>query len=216
MTSLKEFLEFDESGTKYELPSLPYGYDGLEPHIDEETMREHHLKHHQGYVNKLNTELEDTPFIGKPIKEILEKIESFSDGVRNNGGGHFNHSLFWNLLTPNKNEPTGKLKIELITKFGTIDDFISQFKEAGLKRFGSGWVWLVINQDDNLQITTTKNQDNPLMYGHTPIIGCDVWEHAYYLKHKSNRGGWLDSFFEVLDWEQANTNYVQALHENKQ
>lgn len=216
MTSLKEFLQIEEDGTKYELPSLPYDYSDLEPHIDEETMKEHHLKHHQGYVNKLNGELEGTPHIGKPIQDILKNIESFSQGVRNNGGGHYNHSLFWNLLTPNKNEPVGKLKVQLISKFDTIDDFESQFKEAGLKRFGSGWVWLVVDENGKLKITTTQNQDNPLMFGDTPIIGCDVWEHAYYLKHKSNRGGWLDTFFEVLDWEQANTNYVQALHENKQ
>jgi len=215
MKSLKEFLEM-EDGNQFELPQLPYEYNDLEPVIDEETMIEHHTKHHQGYVNKLNGELEGTPNLGKPIQEILKNIESFSQGVRNNGGGHYNHSLFWNLLTPNKTEPTGKLKIKLITKFGGIDDFINQFKEAGLKRFGSGWVWLVVDENGNLQITTTKNQDNPLMFGQTPIIGCDVWEHAYYLKHKSNRGGWLESFFQVLDWEQANTNYVQALHENKQ
>lgn len=215
MKSLKEFLEM-EDGNQFELPQLPYEYNDLEPVIDEETMIEHHTKHHQGYVNKLNGELEGTPNLGKPIQEILKNIESFSQGVRNNGGGHYNHTLFWNLLTPNKNEPTGKLKIQLITKFGTIDDFINKFKEAGLKRFGSGWVWLVVDENGKLKITTTVNQDNPLMFGDTPIIGCDVWEHAYYLKHKSNRAGWLDSFFEVLDWEQANTNYVQALHENKQ
>jgi len=215
MKSLKEFLEMEDGG-QFELPQLPYEYNDLEPVIDEATMIEHHTKHHQGYVNKLNGELEGTPYIGKPIQEILKNIESFSQGVRNNGGGHYNHTLFWNLLTPNKNEPTGKLKIKLITEFGGIDDFINQFKEAGLKRFGSGWVWLVVNEEGELEITTTVNQDNPLMFGHYPIIGCDVWEHAYYLKHKSNRGGWLESFFQVLDWEQANTNYVQALHENKQ
>jgi Fe-Mn family superoxide dismutase len=215
MKSLKEFLEM-EDGSQFELPQLPYEYNDLEPVIDEQTMIEHHTKHHRGYVNKLNGELEGTPYMGKPIQEILKNIESFSDGVRNNGGGHYNHTLFWNLLTPNKTEPTGKLKIQLITKFGTIDDFINQFKEAGLKRFGSGWVWLVVDENGKLKITTTVNQDNPLMFGDTPIIGCDVWEHAYYLKHKSNRGGWLESFFQVLDWEQANTNYVQALHENKQ
>lgn len=215
MRSLKEFLEMETDVVKYELPRLPYEYDALEPHIDEETMREHHLKHHQGYVNKLNGELEDTPYMGKPIVEILKNIESFSQGVRNNGGGHYNHSLFWKLLSPNKTEPTGKLKVELITKFGTIEDFESEFIDAGLKRFGSGWVWLVVNEDGNLKITTTQNQDNPLMFGDTPVIGCDVWEHAYYLKHKSNRENWLQTFFEVLDWERANENFIHSLHENK-
>jgi Fe-Mn family superoxide dismutase len=212
MKSLKEFLEIDENGSKYELPQLPYEYNALEPHIDEATMIEHHTKHHQGYVNKLNAELQDTPHMGEPIEDILKNIDSFNSGVRNNGGGHYNHSMFWKLLTPNKTEPSGKLKVELITKFGTIEDFIQQFKDAGLKRFGSGWVWLVIDDNDNLQITSTQNQDNPLMFGHTPIIGCDVWEHAYYLKHKSNRQAWLDTFFEVLDWEEANKVFIEASH----
>lgn len=216
MRSLKEFLEMETDNIKYQLPSLPYDYSALEPHIDEETMREHHLKHHQGYVNKLNGELEDTPYLGKPIQDILKNIEAFSQGVRNNGGGHYNHSLFWNLLSPTKTEPTGKLKVELITKFGTIDDFTSEFIDAGLKRFGSGWVWLVVDENGNLKITTTVNQDNPLMFGDTPIIGCDVWEHAYYLKHKSNREGWLETFFEVLDWDRANENFIHSLHENKE
>ena len=216
MRSLKEFLEMESDTVKYQLPSLPYDYSALEPHIDEETMREHHLKHHQGYVNKLNGELEDTPYLGKPIEDILKNIDAFSQGVRNNGGGHYNHSLFWNLLSPTKTEPTGKLKVELITKFGTIDDFISEFIDAGLKRFGSGWVWLVVDEDGNLKITTTINQDNPLMFGDIPIIGCDVWEHAYYLKHKSNREEWLNTFFEVLDWDRANENFIHSLHENKE
>ena len=215
MRSLKEFLEMETDVVKYELPQLPYEYNALEPQIDEETMREHHLKHHQGYVNKLNGELEDSPYMGTPIEEILKNIESFSQGVRNNGGGHYNHSLFWKLLSPTKTEPSGKLKVELITKFGTIEDFESEFIDAGLKRFGSGWVWLVIDEDSNLKITTTQNQDNPIMFGDTPIIGCDVWEHAYYLKHKSNRESWLETFFEVLDWDRANEVFVQSLHENK-
>jgi len=216
MRSLKEFLEIENDVVKYELPQLQYDYSALEPHIDEETMREHHLKHHQGYVNKLNAELEDTPHMGKPIEEILKSIDSFSQGVRNNGGGHLNHSLFWKLLTPNPSEPSGKLRMSLIDTFETIDDFVDKFINAGTTRFGSGWVWLVLNEDAKLQITTTQNQDNPLMFGHTPIIGCDIWEHAYYLKHKSNRLGWLETFFEVLDWDRANEVYIQSLHENKQ
>jgi Fe-Mn family superoxide dismutase len=215
MRSLKEFLEMENDVVKYELPQLPYDYNSLEPYIDEATMIEHHTKHHQGYVNKLNAELEDSPYMGTPIDEILKNIDSFSQGVRNNGGGHYNHSLFWKLLSPNKTEPTGKLRMSLIEKFETIDDFVQSFIDAGLKRFGSGWVWLVVNEDGELEITTTQNQDNPIMFGHSPIIGCDVWEHAYYLKHKSNREAWLETFFEVLDWDRANDVYVQSLHENK-
>lgn len=209
---LSELFEIEDNMRVYELPQLPYSYDALEPHIDERTMVEHHTKHQKGYVDKLNAELEDYPQLRKPLEEILENISSYNDVVRNNAGGVWNHTFFWNLLSPQKTLPTGRLKLDILSKWGNIEDFITEFIEVGKKRFGSGWVWLVYNQKTNgLEIISTPNQDNPLMMtGLKPIIGCDVWEHAYYLKHKSNRENWLKTFFDVIDWQQADSNYSKV------
>jgi Fe-Mn family superoxide dismutase len=206
---LSELFEIEDTARVYELPQLPYSYDALEPHIDAETMMEHHQKHQKGYVDKLNSELEDYPHLRKPLEDILKNINSYNTNVRNNAGGVYNHTFFWNLLSPQKTLPTGKLKMNILSQWGSIDDFIAEFIEVGKKRFGSGWVWLVWNEvEEGLEIISTPNQDNPLMFdGMIPIIGCDLWEHAYYLKHKSNREGWLSTFFEVINWDYASSLY---------
>lgn len=210
---LTELLEMEEFSRVYELPELPYPYDALEPHIDTETMREHHLKHQAKYVENLNKELDEYPQLRKPLEEIFENIEAYNTAVRNNGGGTWNHTFFWNLLSPTTQTPSGKLKMDILSQWGNIEDFMAEFKDVGLKRFGSGWVWLVYNTNSNeLEIISTPNQDNPLMMnGLVPIIGCDLWEHAYYLKHKSNRGNWIDTFFKIMNWENAGENYTENL-----
>jgi len=210
---LTELLEMEDHGRVYELPELPYEYNALEPHIDEETMIEHHSKHQAKYVENLNKELEDLPQMRKPLEEIFQTIQSYNTAVRNNGGGVWNHTFFWNLLSPTQTQPSGKLKMDILSQWGTMEDFQAEFKDAGLKRFGSGWVWLVFDTDTSkLEIVTTPNQDNPLMMeGLIPIIGCDLWEHAYYLKHKSNRGNWIDTFFKILNWDFAGNTYTKNL-----
>jgi Fe-Mn family superoxide dismutase len=210
---LTELLEMEDHGRVYELPELPYEYNALEPHIDEETMIEHHSKHQAKYVENLNKELEDLPQMRKPLEEIFQNIQSYNTAVRNNGGGVWNHTFFWNLLSPTQTQPSGKLKMDILSQWGTMEDFQAEFKDAGLKRFGSGWVWLVFDTDKSkLEILTTPNQDNPLMMeGLIPIIGCDLWEHAYYLKHKSNRGKWIDTFFKILNWDFAGSTYTKNL-----
>lgn len=210
MISFKDLVEIHNERPIIMLPTLPYRYDSFEPHIDAETMEEHYTKHHRKYVDTLNSLTDGTPAYGLTLEEILGDVRSYSTEIRNNAGGVWNHNFFWPLLSPNQTKAEGKLELDIVRKWGTIDTFFEKFKEAGLKRFGSGWVWLVKDSSGELSIVTTPNQDNPLMVPNNkyqPIIGCDVWEHAYYLKHKSNRGGWLDVFFEVLNWEQANKNY---------
>lgn len=210
---LTELLEIESGGEMYSLPELPYSYDALEPHIDEETMIEHHSKHQAKYVENLNKELADLPQMRKPLEEIFKDIQSYNTAVRNNAGGVWNHTFFWNLLSPNQTAPSSELKMDILRKWDTMEDFQTEFKDMGLKRFGSGWVWLVYNEKvGGLEIISTPNQDNPLMMdGMLPIIGCDLWEHAYYLKHKSNRGNWIDTFFEILNWDFANKWYNKVV-----
>lgn len=210
---LTELLEIESGGEMYSLPELPYSYDALEPHIDKETMIEHHSKHQAKYVENLNKELADLPQMRKPLEEIFKDIQSYNTAVRNNAGGVWNHTFFWNLLSPNPTTPSSELKMDILRRWDTMEDFQTEFKDAGLKRFGSGWVWLVYNEKvGGLEIISTPNQDNPLMMdGMLPIIGCDLWEHAYYLKHKSNRGNWIDTFFEILNWDFANKWYNKVV-----
>ena len=210
MMSFRDLVEMDGKTSVQHLVPLPYEYDALEPIIDEETMREHHTKHLKKYVETYNSLIDDTPASQRSLEEVLGDIRSYGSGIRNNGGGIWNHNFFFSLLTPNKTTPNGKLDLAISKKFGSIESFIEKFREEGLKRFGSGWVWLVKNTNGELSIITTGNQDNPLMFPNNqyiPIIGCDLWEHSYYLKHKSNRGGWIDSFFECLDWDKAEEYY---------
>lgn len=210
MMSFRDLVEIHGKTSVQHLVPLPYEYDALEPIIDEETMREHHTKHLKKYVETYNSLIDDTPASQRNLEEVLGDIRSYESGIRNNGGGIWNHNFFFSLLTPNKTTPNGKLDLAISKKFGGVDSFIEKFREEGLKRFGSGWVWLVKDTKGELSIITTVNQDNPLMFPNNqyiPIIGCDLWEHSYYLKHKSNRGGWIDSFFECLDWDKAEEYY---------
>jgi superoxide dismutase, Fe-Mn family len=191
----------------YSVPDLPYGYDALEPHIDEATMRVHHDKHHQAYVDKANAALEGTEFDGKPVEEVLQNLSSLPSDkqgpFRNNGGGHANHTFFWETMSPDGGgEPTGALADAINAKFGSFEDFKTAFKEAGVGQFGSGWAWLV-KDGDGVDIAKTPNQDTPVSEGKTPIIGIDVWEHAYYLKYQNKRPDYIEAWFNVVDWDKA-------------
>lgn len=199
----------------YILPALPYDYDALEPYFDEETMHLHHDKHHNTYVTNLNAAIEKHPELGeKSIEDLVADLanvpEDISTAVRNNGGGHANHSFFWEILSPNGGgEPTGALKNAIDKEFGSFTAFKEAFKTAATGRFGSGWAWLV-SDHGQLKITSTPNQDSPLSDGQTPIIGLDVWEHAYYLKYKNVRPDYIAAFWHIVNWEQANKNYEAA------
>lgn len=199
----------------FELPPLPYAYNALEPHIDEETMHLHHDKHHQAYVTNLNTALQGHEFANLPVDEVLRRInevpESARTAVRNNGGGHSNHSMFWTIMTPGgSKEPTGALAQAINDAFGSFDQFKAQFNDAGAKRFGSGWAWLTLGQDGKLQVSSTANQDSPLMEGVYPIMGNDVWEHAYYLKYQNRRPEYLAAWWNVVNWDEVAKRYEQA------
>lgn len=202
---------------KHVLPQLPYAYDALEPHIDARTMELHHSKHHQTYVDKLNDAIhkpEGEKFHNMPIEELLANInsipESIRGAVRNHGGGHANHTLFWELMTPNKSdrEFTGKAADAIVKEFGSFEEFKTKFNEAALARFGSGWAWLVRN-GKKLEIYTTANQDSPLMEGKIPLLGLDVWEHGYYLKWQSNRKGYVENWWNVVNWKKVNELFAQ-------
>ncbi|ROZ04248.1 superoxide dismutase [Enterococcus gallinarum] len=199
----------------YTLPDLPYAYDALEPYIDEETMHLHHDKHHNTYVTNLNAAIEKHPELGeKSVEELLADFDSVPEdiktAVRNNCGGHANHSFFWEILAPNAGgEPTGAIKEAIEETFGSFADFKEEFKTAATGRFGSGWAWLVI-KDGKLAITSTANQDSPLMDGQTPVLGLDVWEHAYYLKYKNVRPDYINAFWSVVNWDKVNDFYAKA------
>jgi len=200
----------------FELAPLPYPTNALEPHIDTKTMEIHHGKHHQAYVTNLNKALESAPELAdKKICEILSDLASVPEGirtaVRNNGGGHANHSFFWTLLSPNGGgEPTGKLAEAITAKFGSFDEFKAKLEAAGAGRFGSGWSWLVVS-DGKLEVLSSANQDSPLMKGQTPILGVDVWEHAYYLNYQNRRPDYLKAIWNVIDWNKAGEYYEAAL-----
>jgi len=199
----------------FELPQLPYAYDALEPHIDKETMNIHHTKHHNTYVTNLNNALEgNEELLSKTVEEVISNLdavpESARTAVRNNGGGHANHSLFWQLLSPNGGgEPSGELADALNSKFGSLENFKEEFAKAATTRFGSGWAWLVVNNGE-LELTSTPNQDSPLMEGKTPILGLDVWEHAYYLKYQNRRPEYINSFWNVVNWDEVAKRYSEA------
>ncbi|MCD0487213.1 superoxide dismutase [Pedobacter sp. MC2016-14] len=200
----------------FELPALHYATDALEPHIDKQTMEIHHGKHHQAYVTNLNKALEGKPEATQSIEEIVKNIEKFPAAVRNNGGGHYNHSLFWEVIGPNKGgEPTGALAEAINSAFGSLADFKTKFAEAGATRFGSGWAWLSVGADKKLVVSSTPNQDNPLMsvadVKGTPILGMDVWEHAYYLKYQNRRPDYIAAFWNVVNWDAVAEKYKKAL-----
>ena len=198
----------------FEVPPLPYPYDALEPHIDEQTMRLHHDKHHQAYVDKANAALEGTEWADQPIDAVLGQLDRLPQEkqpvVRNNGGGHYNHSLFWEIMSPNGGgEPGGSLARAIEQTFGSIDALKQQVNEAGVNRFGSGWTWLVASRGA-LEVTSTANQDAPVSEGKTPILGIDVWEHAYYLKYQNRRPDYLAAWWNVVDWEAVQRRYDAA------
>ena len=198
----------------YEVPPLPYDYAALEPHIDEQTMRLHHDKHHQAYVDKANGALEGTEWESKPIEEVIANLDSLPDDkkgvVRNNGGGHLNHSLFWESMSPDGGgEPSGDLASAISDAFGSFDAFKEQFEAAGVGQFGSGWAWLVLD-GGSLKITSTPNQDSPISSGATPLVGNDVWEHAYYLKYQNKRPDYLKAWWNVVNWDKVAERYAAA------
>ena len=199
----------------YSLPQLPYAYDALEPHIDKETMNIHHTKHHNTYVTNLNNALEgNDELLSKTVEELVSNLdavpESARTAVRNNGGGHANHSLFWEVISPNGGgQPTGDLAAAIDSKFGSFENFKEEFSKAATTRFGSGWAWLVVNNGE-LEVTSTPNQDNPLMEGKTPVLGLDVWEHAYYLNYQNRRPEYISAFFNVINWDEVAKRYSAA------
>lgn len=201
----------------YELPPLPYDYNALEPYIDEETMHLHHDKHHQAYVNNLNAALQgQSQFENMSVDDLMRQInsvpESIRTAVRNNGGGHANHSMYWQIMKPNGGgEPTGDLANAINSAFGSFDQFKAAFNDAGAKRFGSGWAWLVIGPDGKLAVTSSANQDSPLMEGQYPVMGNDVWEHAYYLKYQNRRPEYLAAWWNVLNWDEIAKRYAQGM-----
>ena len=200
----------------FKLPDLPYAFDALEPHIDARTMEIHHDKHHAGYTNNLNNAIAGGPLEGKSIEEILADVSNQSAAVRNNGGGYYNHSLFWTILSPNGGgEPTGALA-EAINKYiGTFAEFKDEFSRAAATQFGSGWAWLLVDKAGHLAVTNTPNQDNPLMdvtnVKGTPILGLDVWEHAYYLNYQNRRPDYITAFFNVINWKEVARRYDAAM-----
>ena len=197
----------------FQLPNLSYNHDALEPHIDSKTMPIHHGKHHAGYTNKLNAAIEGTDLEGKSIEEILKNLDMNNSAVRNNGGGYYNHCLFWEIIGPNcGGSPSGKLADAINKDFGSFDEFKSKFSAAAATRFGSGWAWLCVDSDGGLEVCSTANQDNPLMPGEcgkTPILCLDVWEHAYYLNYQNRRPDYIDAFFNVINWEVVAKLYVK-------
>ncbi|MEJ6736687.1 MAG: superoxide dismutase [Flavobacteriales bacterium] len=195
----------------FELPALPYAYDALVPHIDARTMEIHHSKHHNGYTTNLNNAIAGTDLEGKSIEEILTGMDMSNGAVRNNGGGYFNHDLFWKVMSPNGGgNPTGAIAAAIDAKFGSFDAFKDAFAKAAATRFGSGWAWLCKKEDGSVDVCSTANQDNPLMpgmCGGTPVLGLDVWEHAYYLNYQNRRPDYINAFFNVINWEEVNARF---------
>lgn len=199
---------------KHTLPSLPYAYDALEPYIDAMTMEIHHTKHHQGYINKYVAALQGhDALLNKDVEEVLRNLDSVPENIRqaviNNGGGYFNHRLFWTLLSPKKTEPSEGLHAALVRDFGSFDEFKELFAKVAGTRFGSGWAWLLVDRKGHLQVASTANQDAPFGLGE-PILGLDVWEHAYYLKYQNRRPDYINNFWNVVNWEQVSKYYQEA------
>ena len=196
----------------FKLPSLPYAADALEPHIDAKTMEIHHGKHHNGYTTKLNAAIEGTALEGKSVEEILGNLDMSNAAVRNNGGGYYNHCLFWEIMGPDAGEMSSELSAAIESAFGSFDAFKDAFSKAAATQFGSGWAWLCVHNDGKLEVCSTPNQDNPLMKdvscGGTPILGLDVWEHAYYLNYQNRRPDYIEAFFKVVNWSEVSKRYA--------
>jgi len=200
----------------FQLPDLNYGFDSLEPHIDAKTMQIHHGKHHAGYTSKLNAAVEGTDLEGKSIEDLLSNLDLSNSAVRNNGGGYYNHCLFWEIMSPNGGgSPSGDLLSAIEKAFGSFDEFKAEFSKAAATRFGSGWAWLCAHSDGSLEICSTANQDNPIMNGigcgGSPILGLDVWEHAYYLNYQNRRPDYINGFFNVIDWAKVEEKYNSSI-----
>jgi|TARA_X000000950_G_scaffold174098_1_gene211669 Fe-Mn family superoxide dismutase len=200
----------------FQLPDLNYGFDSLEPHIDAKTMQIHHGKHHAGYTSKLNAAVEGTDLEGKSIEDLLSNLDLSNSAVRNNGGGYYNHCLFWEIMSPNGGgSPSGDLLSAIEKAFGSFDEFKAEFSKAAATRFGSGWAWLCAHSDGSLEICSTANQDNPIMNGigcgGSPILGLDVWEHAYYLNYQNRRPDYINGFFNVIDWAKVGEKYNSSI-----
>ena len=200
----------------FQLPDLSYDHNALEPYIDSKTMQIHHGKHHAGYTSKLNAAIEGTDLEGKSIEEILKTLDMSNSAIRNNGGGYYNHCLFWDIMSPNTGGlPTGDLEEAINKSFGSFEEFKSKFSAAAGTRFGSGWAWLCVHSNGDLEVCSTANQDNPLMSGEgcdgAPILGIDVWEHAYYLNYQNRRPDYVNAFFNVINWESVAKKYKEAL-----
>lgn len=200
----------------FQLPDLNYGFDSLEPHIDAKTMQIHHGKHHAGYTSKLNAAVEGTGLEGKSIEDLLSNLDLSNSAVRNNGGGYYNHCLFWEIMSPNGGgSPSGNLLAAIEKAFGSFDEFKAEFSKAAATRFGSGWAWLCAHSDGSLEICSTANQDNPIMNGigcgGSPILGLDVWEHAYYLNYQNRRPDYISGFFNVIDWAKVEEKYNSSI-----
>jgi len=199
----------------FELPKLNYAYDALEPHIDARTMEIHHSKHHNGYTNNLNAAIAGTDLENKSIEAILGNLDMSNMAVRNNGGGFYNHSLFWNVMNPEGKEAlSGELKDAIVAAYGSFEDFKTAFSKAAATQFGSGWAWLCVHKGGKVEVCSTPNQDNPLMPGvscdGTPILGLDVWEHAYYLNYQNRRPDYINAFFNVINWKEVNARFQAA------
>ncbi|WKK66072.1 superoxide dismutase [Lutimonas zeaxanthinifaciens] len=199
----------------FQLPTLPYAYDALEPHIDAMTMEIHHSKHHNGYTNNLNNAINGTDLEGKSIEEILENLDMSNAAVRNNGGGFYNHDLFWKVMSPNGGgAATGAVADAINEAFGSFDSFVEAFSKAAATRFGSGWAWLCVHEGGKVEVCSTANQDNPVMpemgCSGTPILALDVWEHAYYLNYQNRRPDYIKAFFNVINWEEVNRRYAEG------
>ena len=200
----------------FQLPDLNYDFDSLEPHIDAKTMQIHHGKHHAGYTSKLNAAVEDTDLEGRSIEDLLSNLDLSNSAVRNNGGGYYNHCLFWEIMSPNGGGlPSGNLISAIEKAFGSFDEFKAEFSKAAATRFGSGWAWLCVHSDGSLEICSTANQDNPIMNGigcgGSPILGLDVWEHAYYLNYQNRRPDYINGFFNVIDWAKVEEKYNSSI-----
>jgi Fe-Mn family superoxide dismutase len=206
-------LAAEEKATTHTLPKLPYAYDALEPHIDAQTMEIHHSRHHKGYVDNLNKALAGTDLAGKSVEEILVNLDAVPEkvrtAVRNNGGGHYNHTLFWQMMSPKGGMPKGPLTEAITAAFRDVETMLKQLKEAALRRFGSGWAWVAVQPGGKLAISSSPNQDNPIMSkSGVAILGIDVWEHAYYLKYQNKRGDYVDAFFKVINWDFVSERYA--------
>ncbi len=204
----------------YSLPVLPYAYDALEPHIDAQTMEIHHSKHHQTYINNINAAIEGTAWEKLPVEELVAKVNEvpaeLKNTVINNAGGHANHSLFWTVMSPQGGgEPTGAIAAAIDQQLGGFDAFKEAFTKAALSRFGSGWAWLSVTAEQQLIVESSANQDSPLMQGHIPVLGLDVWEHAYYLKYQNRRPEYIAAFYNVVDWNEVNCRYQAAIKNKK-